>query len=298
MATFADLQASPVTKMLLLGDSGSGKTGAVMSLIAAGYNVRVLDLDNGVQILADYFTNPASIYIRAREGLWTQAMAAGIKERFHYETLTDRMKSVGGKLIPGKATVWQRATGLLDKWGELGPISSWGPKDVLVIDSLTFISKAAMNLVLAMNNRLGSAPQMQDWGQAQQAVEGLLQQLYDEGVNCNVIVNCHLKMFGPEGGSQRWFPETLGKALSPNIGRYFNTMLLAKTVGVGTKERRVISTQSAPSLELKTTCPLRVKPEYDLATGLAEYFAAERAGSQSTTVRQASVSPPTDHQPD
>ena len=32
MATFADLQASPVTKMLLLGDSGSGKTGAVMSL--------------------------------------------------------------------------------------------------------------------------------------------------------------------------------------------------------------------------------------------------------------------------
>ena len=242
MATFADLQASPVTKMLLLGDSGSGKTGAVMSLIAAGYNVRILDLDNGVQILKDYFINKESIYRRPMPGLWDQKLADSLPERLHYETVTDKMRNVNGKLVPAKATVWTRATALLDKWGDLGPISTWTPQDVLVIDSLTFISKAAMNFVLSMNARLGQKPFQEDWGIAQGAIEGLLQTLYDDNVNCNVIVNCHMKLFGPEGAVQKWHPETLGKALSPNIGRYFNSMLLAKTTGQGTSAKHKIVT--------------------------------------------------------
>jgi len=279
VSTIEDLQSNPVTKMLLVGDSGSGKTGALMALVAAGYNVRVLDFDAGVDVLRDFFNHPDSIYRKAFPGLWTAEQAAGIRKRLVYETVTDKMrKSDSGKLVPAKATVWQRSMGLLDKWGELGGITSWTPQDVLAVDSLTFASKAAMNLVLAMNARLGGTPQQSDWGIAQGYVESLLQMLYDDQVNCNVIVNCHLKLFGPDGGMQKWHPETLGKALSPNIGRYFNTILHTKTIGSGSKERKVISTVSEQGLELKTTCPLRVKPQYDLATGLAEYFAAERSG--------------------
>lgn len=279
MAKLIDLQTAPVTKMLLLGDSGSGKTGALMSLVAAGYNVRVLDLDNGLQVLMDYFTNPKSIYRAARPGLWTAEQAASLADRFDFETVTDKMRNVNGKLIPKAATVWQRSMKLLDGWNEFGPISTWTPKDVLVIDTLTFISRAAMNFVLMMNSKLGERPEQSHWGLAQQAIEGLLQTLYDDGVNCNVIVNCHMKLFGPDGGLQKWYPETLGKALSPNIGRYFNTVLQTKTSGTGAQERRKIVTSSSSGLELKTTCPMRVKPEYDLATGLAEYFAEERAGA-------------------
>ena len=35
-----------ITKCILLGDSGTGKTGALASLVKAGYKLRVLDLDN------------------------------------------------------------------------------------------------------------------------------------------------------------------------------------------------------------------------------------------------------------
>ena len=37
-----------VTKMLLIGDSGSGKTGATYSLLRAGYNLRFLDFDKSI----------------------------------------------------------------------------------------------------------------------------------------------------------------------------------------------------------------------------------------------------------
>jgi hypothetical protein len=83
-------------------------------------------------------------------------------------------------------------------------------------------------------------------------------------------------LIGEENGPQRAYPASLGKALSPKIGRYFNTVLMAKTVGTGTAAKHKILTQSANGLELKTTVPLKAKAEYDLATGLAEYFAAER----------------------
>ena len=279
MGTIADLLSSPVTKMLLMGDSGSGKTGSVMSLVAAGYNVRVLDLDNGLEILRDYFSNPQSIYRQARPGPsgWTKDQSDTLAKRFHFETVTDRMRNQHGQLVPKAAEVFQKALKLLDGWPELGPISSWTPKDVLVIDSLTFLAKSAMSFQLSMNGRLGQKPWQEDWGGAQSMLDGVLQMLYDDGVNCNVVVMCHMKLYGAENGIQRWYPESLGKALSPNIGRYFNTVLQAKTVRTGAKERRVISTQSSAGLELKTTCPLRVQPEYDLATGLADYFAAARA---------------------
>ena len=280
MARLSDLTTSPVTKMLLMGDSGSGKTGAVMSLIATGYNVRVLDLDNGLKVLQDYFINPDSAYRKPRPGLWDAKQAASLADRFWYETLTDKMKASGaGQLVPVSARVWPKLTETLNKWPGLGPVSGWGPQDVLVLDSLTFAAKAAMNFVLSMNARLGQKPWQEDWGVAQGYLDGLLQLLYDEGVNCNIIVNCHMKLFGPDGGVQKWFPETLGKALSPNIGRYFNTVLQAKTVGAGSATRRVITTVSSQGIELKTPCPLRVQKEYDISTGLAEYFAAERSGT-------------------
>jgi hypothetical protein len=46
-------QSSEFTKLLLEGDSGSGKTGSLASLVAAGFKLRVLDMDNGLDSLAN-----------------------------------------------------------------------------------------------------------------------------------------------------------------------------------------------------------------------------------------------------
>lgn len=272
MPSISAHQSSQTTKMLFIGDSGSGKSGALASLAAAGYNVRILDVDNGLDVLKNYLTDPNSSYVK---------LNPKCAENVQFMTITDEMKNMNGKLVQSKATVWQRAVGLLQNWtdGEvkLGSITTWGPQDVLVIDSLTMLSNAAMAFVLAMNGRLGQRPQLQDWGEGQGHIENLVQMLYDDGVKCNVIVNCHITYLGGDGGGmERGYPNTLGKALPPKIGRYFNTSLMARSSGSGANVKHKIFTNTQGIVELKNTAPLRVQPEYDLSTGLADYFKAVR----------------------
>ena len=265
MPNLSKHHSQTTTKMLYIGDSGSGKTGSLAALAAAGYNLRIIDLDNGLDILRNLLLSSASPYPKSAI------------ERVEFETLTDPMKkSPNGKLIPYKATVWQRLMGLLDNWktesAELGPISEWTDKDVLIIDSLTTLSTAAMNFVLSMNNRLGQPPQQSDWYAGQQLVESLLQMLYDEGVGCNVIMICHIVYIGEDNGPQRGYPASLGKALSPKIGRYFNSALMARSSGIGSNVKRRIITQPTALVELKNSSPFGVQPEYPLESGLADYF--------------------------
>lgn len=292
MPALAEHQSSSSTKMLLIGDSSSGKTGALASLAQAGYNLRILDLDNGVDVLANILKDPASPYGKDALG------------RVMYETLTDPMKAQPGtgRMVPAKATVWTRAITMLDRWQishkepdglpdekgiqklktvvdyDLGPVVEWGPKDILVIDSLTFLSNAAMNFVLSMNVRLGQQPHQSDWYAGQQMIESLLQKLYDESIKCNVILTSHISYIGEENGPQQGYPSSLGKALSPKIGRYFNTCVMTKTTGSGTALKRKILTTSTHMVELKTSSPLKVKSEYPLETGLAQLFKDLRVG--------------------
>lgn len=261
-------QSAKTTKLLLIGDSGSGKTGALASLAAAGYNLRIIDVDNGVDVLANLLRDRGSPYGR-------EALA-----RVEYETITDPMRNVGGRLVPSKATVWQRVIGLLTDWktetAKFGPLTTWGPQDVLVIDSLTMLGNAAMNFVLAMNARLGQQPHQSDWYNAQSMIESLLQMLYDDGVKCNVVMISHITYIGEENGPVHGYPSAPGKALPPKVGRYFNTILMSKSSGTGTALKRTIATTTVGSVELKNTAPLRVEKAYPLETGLADYFKAIR----------------------
>ncbi len=271
MPKLGDHQSKTTTKMLLVGDSGSGKTGALASLAAAGYNLRILDLDNGLDVLNNLLTDKNSQYFK---------QDPKCAERVDFLTVTDKMKNINGRLVPATATAWTRAVKLLVDWQDgdikLGPITTWGTNDILVIDSLTMLSTAALNMVLSMNGRLGQRPHQSDWGDGQQMIESMLQMLYDEGVQCNVIVCCHLTFLGEDGGPLRGYPNTLGKALPPKVGRYFNTALMARTTGQGASQHRKILTNTSGIIELKNTAPMRVLPEYPLESGLAEYFRAVR----------------------
>jgi hypothetical protein len=266
MPPLSQHHSSTTTKLLFVGDSGAGKTGALASLASAGFKVRILDLDNGVDVLRDLLTN----------GNYTKDAIANVE----YVTLTEPMKNQGGKLIPAKASVWQRVAGMLGDWKDgdrsLGSITTWDDNTVLVIDSLTMLSDAALSYILAMNGRLGQHPHQADWGLAQALVENLLRMLYDEGVKCNVIINCHIKPMGDDSGPERYYPNTLGKALPPKVGRYFNTVLLAQSSGRGSNLKRQIFTTSQGTIECKNTAPSKVAQSYPLETGLADYFKAVR----------------------
>lgn len=277
MPSLKDHGSNQTTKMLLLGDSGSGKTGALASLVEAGYNLRILDFDSGLDILANV--------LRAKN-------KPELLERVNFQTCTDGSRIAGTNMIP-TATAWSRAIKILGDWPDgIGRLDTWTSNDVLVIDSLTFAGKAATRFILNLNGRIGDVPGWNDYFGAQQLLEKLCATLYSDTVRSNVIVISHVREVAKthqeldskgrpitveEEGSRKGFAETgAGKALSPVIGRYFNSVLLVDIEGSGAATRRIIRTVPHENIGLKNSAPGSVKAKYGIDTGLAEYFAAVR----------------------
>jgi len=275
--------ASPI-KALFMGESGSGKTCALASLLDAGYKVRVLDLDNGIETLKHLLSSEKSRYKR------------DCLDRLAYITLTEPMRFAQGRIIPAKATVWQSAMTMLDNWRnakpelgtvcDLGSASKWGSDTVLVIDTMSTLSNAALNFHLAMQGALGQVRSQnearRDIGVAQQLIRTLCQYLSDISLHCNVLVNCHIVYVKQDGTGDltpgekaptQGFPAAIGRALSPEIPRYFNAVLLCASAG---GQRKVIHTMTQANINLKTTAPHSVAAMYEQPTGLAEYFKAVR----------------------
>jgi len=235
-------------KMLMIGDTGAGKTGALASLVKAGYKLHILDFDNGVPVIASYLTPDEA-------------------KNVEVEILTDKMKV----LANGQVTV----DGLPKAFTEgLKKLTEWANKytskqDIIVIDSFTMLSNAAMRYTLAMAGRPAGPAQIQDWGTAQNYLTQVLAMLYSTDVACNVIINAHIKYLEGEGGGMKVAQvNTLGSALPPTVGRYFNNMFWAGLIGT----KRVIKTKASPTMALKSSNPTKIADEYPLDTGLASIF--------------------------
>jgi hypothetical protein len=256
--------SSKITKMLLIGDSGSGKTGSFASLADAGYNLRIIDLDNGIDILRHMLMDPKTPYSKDAH------------KNVKFVTITERpgnINAVGGMAVPKSATVWNRIAQTLTHWKvgdeDLGPIATWGPKDILILDSMTLIGAAAFNFAAVQN--LGNKNQdgRINYFHAQNYLEYLIQNLYGDDIKCNVIITSHISFIGDDDNTMHGYPTTVGRALSSKVGRYFNTILMIKSERDGSRRIYTIPTSR---VELKNTAPLKVKPYYDIKFGLAEYF--------------------------
>lgn len=273
MPQLSSHQSTSATKMLLIGESGSGKTGALVSLVEAGYNLRILDFDNGLDVILGIINKKYPEESKRKELL----------DKIVFETLTDKLKNVGGKIVTdGAPQAFNIAMQLLDCWKrggiDLGKVESWGENDVLIIDSLTFLSKAIMRHVLFLNGRGTAHPQIQDWGAAMEVVEGLLGLLYSTNIKCNVIITSHISYIELDNGMNKGYPSTLGNKLPPKVGRYFNSLLMVKTKGSGSGLQRVIRTVTDSNIDLKTSIPGVLPDELPISTGLADFFKAQRGG--------------------
>jgi hypothetical protein len=175
---------------------------------------------------------------------------------------------------------------MLDRWkytaddgGEidLGSPGEWGPRCILVIDTLTFLSDSAYDYREALAR--GAAGNKYDkravYKDAQDAIEGILAGTTSPNFRTNVIVNSHIKYIDNADGTRKGFPTSVGSALSPIIPRYFNTVALCATKGGG---RRIIKTISTAEIDLKNPKPFDVAAEYDISEGLGKIFEALRAG--------------------
>ena len=260
MPTLAQHQSSEFTKLLLEGDSGSGKTGCLASLVCAGYKLRILDFDNGLDSLAGAVKRTCPDKL----------------ENVEFRTLRDKRRATDlGPVIDGVPSAFTNALKMLDRWKyddvDLGIPAQWGPDYWLVLDSLTFLSDAAFDWREMMTKSVskdGKYDKRMIYYDAQNAVENVLALLTGESFRTNVIVITHIRYTDNPDGTKKGYPTAVGSALGPTIPRYFNSVALCQTAAGG---KRTIQTVATAMIDLKNPASATMAPTLPIETGLATF---------------------------
>lgn len=249
MPTLNDRAASAFVKILYIGDSSSGKTGSLAALLADGYSMRILDMDNGLTALVQYGRK-----------------AGADLSKIEYETFRDQFRiTPQGPMVKGTPKAFSDAMAKLTEWSEIED-----PNCITVVDSLTFLGKAAMAWARGMNP---TAKDPRQWFYAaQQAVESVLAMLTSDAYKQNVIIISHVNYKEVMEGMHKGYPSAVGSALGPTVASYFDTLILAEASGSGTNVRRRIKTMPTGVIDLKMPTS-EVEKELPLETGLSTIFA-------------------------
>jgi hypothetical protein len=264
MPSLATHQSNEYTKLLAIGDSKSGKTGSLVSLVKAGYKLRILDFDNGLDVLKQFVLRDCPQNLGNIE----------------YRTLRDNYKATEeGPVIEGKATAFINALKMLDRWVyddiDYGDPAEWGPDVILVIDSFTFMSDAAFAFrePLTPKGKMGTYDKRAVYGDSQNQLEKVLAALTSGNFKTNVIVISHVRYVDNPDGMKKGYPSSVGAALSPTIPAYFNNVVRYANIG----GRRQIETISSPMFDLATAKPFEMPNKLPIETGLADIFTTLRA---------------------
>lgn len=284
MASLSNHQSNNFVKLLALGDSKSGKTGSLVSLVKAGYKLRILDFDNLLDVLKYYVMKECPENI----------------DNVEFRSLRDSYKgSDTGTIISGTPKAWTTSLKMLNNWKytedgaevDLGVPGDWGPDCILVIDSLSRWCDAAYNfheMMTPKGKNSGEADGRAVYGNAQRDIEKQLATLTSDSFATNVIVICHGMYMDLNDGSKKIFPQGMGQKLSPKIPTYFPNYLRYKN-SAGT---RTITTVSDPMIDLATTRPFAMEKSYPISTGLADIFATLKdQPKQEATAPQPKVPP-------
>src|SRR5271166_917456 len=173
MPTLSNHQSNEFTKLLLIGDSKSGKTGSLVSLVKAGYKLRILDMDNLLEVLKQY------IYKECPEMI----------DNVEYRSLRDIMKATGsGMVVDGQPKAYINAIKMLDNWKyddvDLGIPAEWGADCILVLDSLSRFCDAAFawrEPLTPAGKKTGEVDTRATFFDAQKAIKKNLADLTSEG---------------------------------------------------------------------------------------------------------------------
>lgn len=241
MASLKNHSVSDRATVLLMGDSGTGKTSSIASLANAGYKVRIVDFDNGLDVLPSYID-------------------ADKMDNVSYVTLvdditikpTDVNKSAFARFVNNYMLNWK------DGDEDFGPIAEWDSDTVLVIDSLSMMSEAALFRVLLRDGKkIVENPSQPQWGDAMRDVEGVLRLLSGNRLKCNVVCTAHVVYIEEGIGQAKPYPSVIGNKLPPKIAKYFNTVV---GLGVDRQGNRVMQTTSDNRFAFKNAAPNLIEP--------------------------------------
>ena len=252
----------PGPNILLMGDAGTGKTRSLGTLVDAGIEVFVVSIEQGLEALIGYWTDPSPQYPQGRP----------IPDNLHWHKITPpkasfrelaetafKVNTMSYESLGKVPDVNRHLHNLFIKVNEAffdfcddrtgkkyGDVSSWGPDRAIVVDGLTGLSRAAMSLTV------GGKPIRNpgDYGIAQGQLEGFLRLICDH-CTCWFVLIAHVeKEVDQVVGGTKITVATIGKALPPVIPPMFSDVIYCtregtrwtwntSTTGVATKARNL-----------------------------------------------------------
>lgn len=250
---FRKHQSHASTKVIVTGDNGAGKSASLATLANAGYRLFIFDFDNGLDAIKAHVTD------------------AGI-DNIHSVTLKDSPGDINA-FKTFKSMLWK---GWIEEGVDLGNAKTWGPKDVIVIDSLTFMTDAIRYDLLAtakparpMNDQLT----MPDWGDLVRELDWQIAQLTSDTIKANLVMTSQNLGVEDSSGIEQLYPNVGTKNYAKEVAGNVNNCVAIRTRKDDTKYLRTISDRRQ---NLKNANSKVVPAEMDL--DLAQLFSFLQTG--------------------
>lgn len=224
--------------VLLQGASGSGKTSAIVTALAAGLNVFVIGTEPGfVDSLID---RARELKLPLSNLHWMSVLPA----TEGWEALDEMVSKIGsldfegiskikgiGKdktRVPAQKFLAALKDFRCERTGEsFGSFTLWDDTCLLCIDSLSGLS--TISWYLTVGNKPTGAPG--EWNIAMNFIEALLMKINSDR-QCYFCLTAHVEKEMDEiTGVQRVMTSTLGRKLAPKIPRFFSEVVYAQRGG-------------------------------------------------------------------
>lgn len=218
------------TNTLLCGGTGTGKTHSIRTLVDAGITPFIIFTEPGMRTLADVPADKLHwMYIKPATVSFTDLIDNAEKiNQLSYKSLSNLNDMNKSKYQQFMAVLGAAHNFRCDRTGEVfGDVSTWNTDRAIVLDSLSGLSRMAMDLVV------GAKPMKSqgEWGVAMDNLERVLNKFTDD-TRCHYVMISHLSREKDEiTGSILNMPATLGQKLAPKIPQGFDDVIMCKKNG-------------------------------------------------------------------
>jgi len=247
-------------RVLIYGEPAAGKTGALAQLANAGYRLLIHDCDQNARVIGTYLKpDAAPVYITT----YTVAKM----------TATNLFAGKQGEAAQAALKEMRRFCAMLQHWKtddeDLGPSSKLTSRDVIVVDSGTFLGELLFMAAKADPEANKHAPtQYRIGGEYYSAI---LDYLCGDKVGASVLLLTHIMQTGEKDadgkfiGKPRDIPVALGDKMSKRMPTYFSDIWRLEVDRGGSRQFKTAATATEG---LRTSNPTTIKgvEPFDLAS--------------------------------
>lgn len=247
-------------RILICGEPASGKTGALAQLANAGYRLLIHDFDQNARVIGSYLKpGHGDIYINTYTGAKLSNTAI----------FNSAVRDAGRQAV----AELKRFTSALEHWKtdteDLGPSSALSSKDVIVIDSGTFLGDL---LLMAATED----PETKKDGRSLYNVAGkyysaILDYLTGHKVGATVIVLTHIMQTGERDdkgnfvNKPRDIPVAVGEKMSKKMQTYFSDIWYLEVDRAGNRVFQTAATNTA-ARRTSNSVAIKATEPFDLAS--------------------------------